>query len=109
MKSIEILIEEMTGTRDLSRSKGNSSSSVIGQIAGTYADILTSYILRLQEINRLVDLQTAINPRPRERQLTPEGNAMPEIDIENNSISDQRYEDMVFEIEKAEAYRHDEF
>lgn len=54
MQSLKTLITDMRETRDTSHSNAQiATHPAIKAIAETYAELMTNYIIRLEEINRI--------------------------------------------------------
>lgn len=61
MRNLQSLITDMKSTQIISKSSAqNATVPVIKELASTYADIIQEWILRLEEAERLINLQTTI-------------------------------------------------
>lgn len=66
MHNLETLISDMKAIRTISREHGNTATQpIIREITSTYADTIDTWIIRLEEANRLGDMN-----RPREEYFT---------------------------------------
>lgn len=70
MRNLQTLIIDMKSTQIISRSQSQNVIDVnLSAIAGCYADIIQEWILRLEEAERLINLQTAIDRIPNRSML----------------------------------------